>query len=40
MTELKRVMDTLFKTELATQKVELGLLDDISGKNGTQKTNF
>ena len=29
MSELKRVMDTLFKTELATQKVELGLLDDI-----------
>jgi len=29
MSELKRVMDTLFKTELASQKIELGLLDDI-----------
>ena len=29
MSELKRVMDTLFKTELATQKVELALTDDI-----------
>jgi len=29
MSEIKRVMNSLFKTELATQKVELGLLDDI-----------
>jgi len=29
MSELKRVMGTLFKTELSSQKVELGLLDDI-----------
>ena len=29
MSELKRVMDTLFKTELATQKIELGLIQDI-----------
>ena len=29
MSELKRVMDTLFKTELNSQRVELGLLDDI-----------
>ena len=29
MSELKRVMDTLFKTELASQKVELALTDDI-----------
>jgi len=32
MSELKRVMDTLFKTELATQKVELGLIDDVRKK--------
>ena len=29
MSELKRVMDTLFKTELNSQKVELALIDDI-----------
>lgn len=29
MSEIKRVMSTLFKTELATQKVELALTDDI-----------
>ena len=29
MSELKRVMEILFKTELSSQKVELGLLDDI-----------
>ena len=29
MSELKRVMNTLFKTELANQKVELGLIQDI-----------
>ena len=29
MSELKTVFDKLFKTELASQKVELGLLDDI-----------
>lgn len=29
MSELKRVMNTLFKTELNSQRVELGLLDDI-----------
>ena len=33
MSEIKRVMNTLFKTELSSQKVELGLLDDI-------KSNF
>ena len=29
MSEIKRVMNSLFKTELATQKVELALTDDI-----------
>jgi hypothetical protein len=29
MSELKRVMNTLFKTELANHKIELGLIDDI-----------
>jgi hypothetical protein len=29
MSELKRVMNTLFKTELATQKVELAIIDDL-----------
>ena len=28
MSELKRVMDTLFKTELASQKIELGSIQD------------
>lgn len=32
MSELKRVMNTLFKTELATQKIELGLIDDVRKK--------
>jgi hypothetical protein len=32
MSELKRVMEILFKTELATQKVELGLIDDVRKK--------
>ena len=30
MSELKRVMDTLFKTELNSQRIELGLIDEIS----------
>jgi hypothetical protein len=30
MSEIKRVMNTLFKTELATQKVELAVIDDIT----------
>jgi hypothetical protein len=29
MSELKRVMDTLFKTELNSQRVELGLIQDL-----------
>lgn len=29
MSEIKTVMNTLFKTELATKKVELALVDDI-----------
>jgi len=29
MSELKRVMEILFKTELSSQKVELGLIQDI-----------
>ena len=37
MSELKRVMDTLFKTELASLKVELALIDDIKGS--TQGVN-
>ena len=39
MSELKRVMDTLFKTELATQKVELALIDDIK-KSISEANNF
>jgi prefoldin subunit 5 len=30
MSELKRVMNTLFKTELANHKVELALVDDLN----------
>jgi len=30
MSEIKRVMNSLFKTELATQKVELAVIDDIN----------
>ena len=39
MSELKRVMDTLFKTELANQKVELALTDDIK-KFISEANNF
>ncbi len=28
MSELKRVMEILFKTELSSQKIELALIDD------------
>ena len=30
MSEIKRVMNTLFKTELASQKLELALVDDLN----------
>jgi hypothetical protein len=40
MSELKRVMNTLFKTELATQKVELGLIDDIKKIYGSAGGKF
>ena len=33
MSELKRVINSLFKTELASQKIELGLVDDIDKRN-------
>jgi|APGre2960657373_1045057.scaffolds.fasta_scaffold52315_2 hypothetical protein len=32
MSELKRVMEILFKTELSSQKIELGLIDDVRKK--------
>lgn len=39
MSELKTVFDTLFKTELASQKVELALTDDIK-KFISEANNF
>jgi len=39
MSEIKRVMNSLFKTELATQKVELALTDDIK-KFISEANNF
>jgi len=40
MSELKRVMNTLFKTELATQKIELALTDDLKKNNAELKKNI
>lgn len=39
MSEIKRIMNTLFKTELASQKVELALTDDIK-KFISEANNF
>lgn len=39
MSEIKRVMNSLFKTELASQKIELALTDDIK-KFISEANNF
>lgn len=40
MSELKTVYNKLFKTELASQKVELALTDDLKKNNAELKKNI